>query len=279
MDLQTLTIEEFNQLTNTYTDKQIGELVKAGKNKVGHYRRKMGVKSYGEKHNISVGVKGVTNPTNRKYQFNERFFQFVDSEIKAYALGLIMADGHITKQLHRARISLTEDDSYLLNQIAEAIDFSGTFLIDKPRAGNYQKHNMVILNLNSTVLVQDLLNLGLTTSKNTNLCLPKIDSELEPHLIRGIVDGDGSVLKKEEIISLSGRKELLEDIVFCFARHGFNRVGTITPNKSIHRLRMGQYAIPAINWFYECNPSIVLKRKLDLYQLRKQFIKEWKSKS
>lgn len=278
MDLTLLDFNQFDSLTNQYTDQQIGNQFNVGKSKVGRYRRKLGVKSYGEKHNIIVGVKGVSNTSNRKYSFNERFFQCIDSEVKAYAIGLMMTDGHIAKNLHRARLALTEADSYVLRQIAEAMEFAGEFLIDKPREGNIQKHNMVVFNLNSTTLVQDLLALGLTTSKNTNTFLPKISPELECHLIRGIIDGDGSILKTDQLLSLSGRKELLENIVDCFKRHGFTRTGNITSNRSIHRLRMGQYATPILDWVYECNPTIVLKRKLELYQLRKQFIKDWKSK-
>ena len=275
MNLRDLSYEQFDQLTDLHTDKRIGEQFSVGKNYVGYCRRRLGVKSFGEKNGIVVGVRGVSNVSNRKYQFNERFFQVIDSEIKAYALGLMMTDGHITKSLHRARIALTEADSAILHKIAAAASFTGKLIVSKPRSGNYQVSNMINLNFNSTLLVQDLLALGLTTSKDKNLALPKIDSSLEHHMIRGIIDGDGAVLKSGELICLSGRKEFLEDIVNCFSRHGFTKVGGIYSDKTIYRLRMPKYAIPAIDWVYECNPSIVLERKLELYRLRKAFDSAW----
>lgn len=278
MKITELNFNQFDELTSQFTDKQIAERFESNKNYVGYCRRKLGVKSFGEKHNIVVGVKGISNVSNRKHHFNERFFQVIDSEVKAYALGLMMTDGHITKSLHRARLHLTEDDGYVLEAIAKAADFTGELLIDRPKEGSRQVKNMKILNFNSTLLVKDLLALGLTTSKATTLALPKIDPSLENHLIRGIIDGDGGFMKRDEILCISGRKELLEDIIDCFARHGFSKVGRLRTDKTIYRLRMPRYAIPAIDWVYGTNPTIFLRRKYNRYQTRKSFESSWTTK-
>lgn len=272
-DITGLTYADFDLLTDKYTDREIAKQYDIGFAKVGYYRRKLKVKSYGEKNGFQVGIKGVSNVTNRKFFFNERFFQFIDSEVKAYTLGLLMADGHITKTMHRARISLTKSDSYILKQICKAMDFEGELIVSKPVKGGYQVHDVYNLNLNSTILCKDLINLGLSTPKNTILSLPKIPHELEHHLIRGLWDGDGAIYRSGSLAGMTGRKPLLEDINRCFQRHGFERGGSIHAQKSVHEMVLGLYAIPILDWIYECNPTIVLKRKLERYQLRKALSK------
>lgn len=266
MEITELSFADFDNLTNEFTDLQIAEKFGIGKNNAGYYRRKLKVKSFAEKHGITVGVKGVSNVSNRKIFFNERFFQSIDSEVKAYTLGLMITDGHITKEMHRARISLTESDSYILREIAEAMDFEGDLLITKPQKNSYQVHDVVNLNLNSTVLCQDLLNLGLATPKTNIVSLPKIDSELECHLLRGMWDGDGTISKNDTSSTLSGNKELLESVADCLHRNGIT-TGSVRPNKSIYRLSF--HGIKGLDWMYGCNPSIVLQRKLARYTVRK----------
>lgn len=279
--LASITAEEMNLLTETMTDKQIAEYFgDCSKNNVGHRRRSLGVKSYGEKHGVTVGVKGASNVTNRKHHFNESFFQSIDSEIKAYALGLFFTDGHITKELNRARLSFTEKDSIVLTQIAQEVGLDAPLLVDKPRKGNYQVHNMIVLNLNSTCLVNDLLSLGLSPSKDDNTVLPCIPAHLECHLLRGIIDGDGyipsltSYARQRSMAEISGREGLLQSINLLLERNGFCS-GSIEKMKGIHRLRFKKAHLPVLDWAYGCNPVIAIPRKLKRYLELKEFIKAY----
>ena len=266
--LQSLTKQEFNKLTDKYTDKKIGEMFELSKNYVGYWRRRIGVQSYGSKNNIVVGVKGVSNTSNRKIFFNERFFQSIDSEAKAYALGLMLTDGHLTKEMHRARISLTESDAYILSNIASYMDFEGDIIVTKPSKDNYQVHNMHSLNLNSTMLCQDLVNLGLSSSKDNLLTLPNIPLKLQRHMLRGMWDGDGYISKSECTFELSGRKELLESVVSCFVKNGLETNPNIQKQKTIYRLRL--YSIKHMDLIYkDSNPKLRLVRKFERYSLLK----------
>lgn len=270
--LKALTFEEMDALTSQFTDAKIAEQIGGvSKNNVGHHRRRLGVKSYGKKNNIVVGVKGVSNPTMRKHTFNKRFFQNINSEIKAYTLGLLMADGHITKELHRVRIALTEADSYILKEIAKAIEHKGEMIVTVPNPGSYQVYNFITMNLNSTVLAQDLLNLGLTTSKDTNLTVPNIPAELECHWFRGMFDGDGYLPTYKQTITsgfgaeLSGRKELLESINLMLLRHNLGEM-RIRPMKMIYKGVIRWATFEILDWSYGCNPTIAMTRKLDRYK-------------
>jgi hypothetical protein len=266
-----LSYDELDKMTDSMTDKQIAEsLGGCSKNNVGYYRRKLGVKSYGEKNDLVVGVKGVPNPSNRKYFFDQRFFANIDSEIKAYALGLFFTDGHITKELHRARLSLTLSDSMVLEQIASEAKLDNPLLVTKPSKGNYQVEPMASLNFNSSELVKDLIALGLSPSKDNNTKLPSIDPALEKHLLRGIIDGDGTIptvhaaQRSFAICELSGREAFLESVNEMLARHQLP-LFRITKMKSIHRGRISINDFSVLHWCYEGEPSICIKRKQERY--------------
>lgn len=269
--LSMLTYGEMDKLTSQFSDQQIAKQFEgATKNKVGYYRRKLQVKSYGEKNNIQVGVKGVSNPTNRKHFFDEDFFKVIDSEIKAYALGLFFTDGSIDKSLHRARLFLTEADSSVLYQIAKAAKLEDGLVVTKPPKNNYQVHNMIYLNFNSSRLTQDLVKLGLVNGKENNIELPKIDKELECHFFRGMMDGDGHIVSTKSLLrngfsaGIAGRKPLLENLNNLFVQHGF-KPAYLREMKSIHELRFSLSHLPILDWCYGCNPSIAIPRKLNNY--------------
>lgn len=266
MEIKDLSFEEFDKLSDSLTDQKIGEKFGVTKSNAIYYRRRLGVRSYGDKHGITVGVRGVSNTSNRKIWFNERFFQHIDSEVKAYALGLLITDGHITKQMHRAIISQTESESYILREIARAMNYEGNLKVDAPKPNSYQINNTCSLVLNSTLLCQDLVNLGLSSPKTSITRLPKVHQDLEPHLLRGVWDGDGTISKNDTSSTLSGNKEFLESVAECFERNGI-KTGSVRPNKSIYRLTI--HGIKGLDWMYGCNPSIVLQRKLARYTARK----------
>lgn len=279
--LASVSAEQMDVMSETMTDEQISVLIgDCTKNNVGYRRRALGVKSYGEKHGIVVGVSGVSNPTNRKYHFDEKFFSVIDSEIKAYALGLFFTDGHITKQLHRARLALTEADSGVLNQIAVAAKLNCPLLITKPTKGNYQVHNMVNLSFNSTTMVKDLIALGLSPSKVNNTKLPIIPSELDCHLVRGIIDGDGSITsvlsyaKSSSVGDISGREDFLISVNNLFKQHGFPEC-RIAPMKSIYQSRLYKKHLSILDWCYGCSPTIVIQRKFEQYSKLKKFLNEY----
>jgi hypothetical protein len=265
-ELSGLPYQDFDHLTNSMTDKAIGELYNCSKNKVGYYRRKVGVKSYAEKHGIQVGVKGKSNITNRRHHFNESFFAVIDSEVKAYALGLFMADGHLTKEMHRARFTIQASDCNVLQAIAKAMNFENGVVFEKETRTPYGISQMALLNLNSSSLCKDLSLLGLTSSKDTNLLVPKIEASLYRHFFRGFIDGDGHISKyknssRARRVEISARQELLESMNDVLAEAEITPL-VITKQKSIAR---GSGHLDILDWIYLQPCTIFLQRKFDVY--------------
>src|SRR5690606_21393784 len=135
---------------------------------------------------------------NKKYNFNESFFETIDTEEKAYWLGFIAADGNIndrgenkSKSLH---IGLSFKDKNHLLKFMININYSHLLIEIKERIINLKKRRYVRLNLNSKKMYNDLLDKGITPRKSLTLKPPKnVPKDLVRHWIRGYFDGDGSV--------------------------------------------------------------------------------------
>lgn len=133
----------------------------------------------------------------RKYEMDESFFDIIDSEIKAYALGLIYADGNLFK--NNCSITLVEPDSYVLLRISQAI-FKDRPLIHQNRqeSGNT---DCKVLMMSSPKFRKALLELGVTERKSLTCPFPnnqQVPEEFIFHFIRGYFDGDGTIYQRKD---------------------------------------------------------------------------------
>lgn len=152
---------------------------------------------------------------HRKYTLNEHYFDVIDSQDKAYILGLLWADGYNDGNGH-VSISLQEDDVDILNKIKNAI---GTNIpLNYRRFSEYRKgwKNQYRLFINSKHISKKLDSYGMYPNKSLVVKFPNwLDEQLYPHFIRGYCDGDGHI---GNYIGFAGSvylipklKEILED--------------------------------------------------------------------
>lgn len=175
---------EIKNLVSTYVNEkqsmtEIGKKYNLSERTIANYLKREG---------IVIRSSGVISRTN------QNIFLDIDSEIKAYSLGLITADGSVSKDQRSASITLTEKDGYILEQInEELLNNSGHILIThkedvNPRkvlqfhgkeiCSSLERYNIIP---NKTYLLQELSNL--------------IPQEFYHHYIRGLYDGDGVCAK------------------------------------------------------------------------------------
>ncbi|MFV2015941.1 MAG: hypothetical protein ACC656_10955 [Candidatus Heimdallarchaeota archaeon] len=154
--------------------------------------------------------------SNRKYTFNQDFFETIDSEEKSYWLGFLAADGCIRIQKNRYRITLklAEKDKNHIEKFKNSIQSNHQI---KPRVSNLG-YIYFGLTLNSHKMFNDLLDKGLTPRKSLTLKPPtNVPKELIRHWIRGYFDGDGSIFKRHNrdtlVLSLLGTEEVLEFVL------------------------------------------------------------------
>lgn len=128
---------------------------------------------------------------HNKYTVWPGFFNKIDTEEKAYILGLIYTDGCNSKRDNDISITLKEEDSYILTQIANIV-----FMPPIPKLCQSKGSNCFVLNIRNKRISKQLKDYGVFCAKSLILRYPPnktISNELFPHFFRGIMDGDGSV--------------------------------------------------------------------------------------
>ena len=139
----------------------------------------------------------------RKWEYNEDYFEKIDSNEKAYWFGFITADGYVQDNRKTAnkstatslRIRLSEVDKSHLEKLNSDIQSNKPIKVVK-NYGIYENcKDLAEFNLSSCKMVDDLSNLGLVPgNKSCHEVMPTWDDDiLIKNFILGIFDGDGSI--------------------------------------------------------------------------------------
>lgn len=132
--------------------------------------------------------------------FNKDYFHEIDSEIKAYFLGFIFADGYVVykpkSKNYEFAMQLQSEDRYILDAINK--ELGGVHKITHKNPKNKiingvptMSGHSDILRVYSKDIVTDLMNLGVVPNKTHNYQTPKIPEEYFFDFLRGYIDGDG----------------------------------------------------------------------------------------
>lgn len=126
------------------------------------------------------------------------YFEKIDSHDKAYILGLLYTDGYIQKDYCGIGCQLTEEDGYLLNNIANRIGESATVIkinCDYKRKSMPNAKDMIRLGIYSKELALQVKELGVIKHKTYDMEIPlsKVPKKYYYSLFRGIIDGDGTL--------------------------------------------------------------------------------------
>lgn len=215
----------------------------------------------------------------KKYKLNEHIFDNIDSEEKAYWLGVLMADGYNHENKCCVALRLQSEDKEILEKYREFLGTDSpiyTFTRKTPVSKIERKYCEVTVC--SPYFSEQLAKLGCKQNKTFILQFPNIHKSLYQHFIRGYFDGDGC-------FSVTPRKDRGTNS----KTYQFNIVGTETVLKSIQThlvevlgisklslkrrkssiivtLQYGGRGVckKILDYFYN-NATIYLKRKHDLY--------------
>lgn len=130
------------------------------------------------------------NMINRKHQVNEGYFNSIDTEAKAYFLGLLFADG-TNDGKKKLTIRLQEEDSYILDVLKNEICPSTKMIRLEPKCEKCKPQYS--LDIYSGNLCRNLSSIGCIPRKSKGMDFPNIPNEYLNHFVRGYFDGDGSV--------------------------------------------------------------------------------------
>lgn len=129
-----------------------------------------------------------------KYHCNENYFDTVDTEEKAYILGLLWADGCNDVKLGKVQLQLQERDVDILMRINELTNNDRPLFLTTLHEKNPNWQNTYTLILKSYHMSNVLKEYGMVPRKSLVLEFPYfLDKSLYKHFIRGYFDGDGSI--------------------------------------------------------------------------------------
>lgn len=227
---------------------------------------------YLRKENIKIIRFGHHSIRNRKYTINHNFFEYIDSEEKAYILGLLYADGYMQKNHRVTMLTLVGDDEkILLEKIKNAIEYSGPI-----RSYKNAVNNLVhVLQLSSPKLYKDIVKQGCYNKKSLTLTFPTEDQvplHLIHHFVRGYFDGDGSIMfnpnKRKTDVAILGTQQFCNSLRQSAIRY-IGSVGSVS--RCMHTEFTFSFRISGsyqferfFNWIYN-NAHIFLKRKHDIF--------------
>ena len=159
----------------------------------------------------------------RKYTLNETFFSSISSEEQAYCLGLLYSDGSVHKQKSTWIIQFTQTENRKnLVELFNTLIGSNKSVYSKIQSNNKITY---FCSVSSKIMGEDLIKLGCTPSKSLTLKFPTfISTELMPHFIRGLFDGDGCIwegkrkkmIVKDKNIKSGKRERIIHNVKFTY---------------------------------------------------------------
>ena len=173
-------------------------------------------------------------------EINEQYFDNINSREKAYFLGLLCADGSISKRLYRKQfyyeVSLSSSlkDREIVDSFAKATGTHTRIKVYKDTRPGKSTYKTAIAEIKRKHTTETLIKIFKGSYKKDRQ-MPDIPLSLYPDFIRGYFDGDGSLSLSNNYweLAISGNKQILERILQYF---GFNN--SIHPDKTTFRIRL-----------------------------------------
>lgn len=203
--------------------------------------------------------------SNRRYPIKEDYFDNIDTQEKAYIMGLLYADGYNDTSRNSVNLSLKESDKQILEDITNIIqpDKPLQFIkIKKPNCEN--QYRLAIANKH---ISQKISEYGCMKAKTFLIEFPEwLNKDLTSHFVRGYLDGDGWVGKRT--ISFVGTEQFLDKLAEIFKVElnlsSYKRKRHKDRKHNIYMLEIhGRKKCAAlVDWLYN-DARIFLQRKFD----------------
>lgn len=168
-----------------------------------------------------LNTNGVDTSENERKSVNRlldhNYFSNIDTEEKAYFLGMLMADGSIrTQGNEKPTITLELIDLDVVEKLKIAVNADSTISKSARNRGRNENPTYT-LQLRSEKMAEDLHKHGVVNNKTylTTRLYKTISKDLERHYLRGLTDGDGSLYKSKDrwfLAITNGHVDFLEDV-------------------------------------------------------------------
>lgn len=225
-----------------------------------------------------VDLREYSGERPRTHLFNKGFFKDIDSEEKAYILGLLFADGNI-RTSGCVRISLQYSDREILEKACLCMGAPldrVTKIVAFPHGEPYDYAHFEV---NSMDMVADLSVFGCVSPKVFKIRLPRIREDLLRHFIRGYFDGDGSIYQHKQghfVFDITGNPKFVSDVQELFlTRLGIKLTFKVCSNKRSRNISISNLkALEKVySWLYQ-DATIYLERKYLKFQEFLKYMEE-----
>ena len=205
---------------------------------------------------LGLGKNGRVDAPNANISFFEGWSQEL-----AYTVGFFLADGHMTDHSKSGSYSICFSviDKDIIEKIAKVCEYKNT--VKKYINGT---SIMYVINISGKSIWKFFESLGFAHNKTFTTRIPKqIPKELMNHFIRGVFDGDGSIIIGNNCypkVSIVGSELFINDVAKIDIEYG-----SIAPHSRSFAIRYyGQKAIDFLNYIYK-NSTIHMDRKYKRY--------------
>lgn len=209
----------------------------------------------------------------RTHSFNEKFFDVVDTEAKAYWLGFLYADGYNYEKRGTVKISLQCRDESFLTRLKDQLGYKGeikrhsTISKDKTRVLEYST-----LYLHSKHMSRACVVAGFYQNKSLTLQFPTSDQvpdHLLHHFVRGYFDGDGCISFSRQnprgsTFEITSSPHFIKSLSSRFIGMGFTPYIKLHTNGITKTVRLCRFKerVKLIHWLYR-DATVFLGRKRD----------------
>ena len=211
-----------------------------------------------------------------KKEHRSDYFRNIDSEVKAYILGYIVADGSIEEsvrkdrpsKLVRLRFLCVSEDDEIIRLIQREIAPNNSLRFYQP-SGN--RKQTTILQICDKELINDLRTLYNVQPRKTydaDFEFPNIPKQFERDFIRGFIDGDGSIGDRHFSMICNSPKfaeqikdkfiEAIPELKWVI----YKEIRKTTPYWSLHFSYSIKVRRPVFDYLYK-DATVFLKRKRD----------------
>lgn len=203
----------------------------------------------------------------RAKSVNDSYFSVIDSPEKAWLLGFLASDGNVDKKRNKIKIALSSIDKEILVKIKKELE------IEKDIYSTITSNGFSVseLSWSSFQMKKDLAKFGIIPNKTylNSLSMVSLPEEFKPSYILGYYDGDGCLRKDGRFEICSYTDSLLLEIV-SYLNEKFNQNVMVYKARNRENYYTITYSYkPAkeiLNFLYEQNPNLFLKRKKLLFQ-------------
>ncbi len=130
---------------------------------------------------------------HRPYVCDDSFFDRIDTELKAYWLGFIAADGYVREENQSLVLALAAKDASHLTEFASAIQANHPirqYMSSVLPSG--KSFPLSRIRVCSPQMVRALVSYGVVQRKSKILPWITLQADMQHHFVRGYFDGDGS---------------------------------------------------------------------------------------